>query len=63
MSEITEQKWDIYCWKCMKKNVNLKCSTCIRSFHKKCVKNQTGTSNWVCGECFGQAHSLPDESK
>lgn len=41
---------DEYCWKCKKKSATVKCSNCIRSFHKKCI-DVKNADNYLCPEC------------
>ncbi|XP_052902257.1 uncharacterized protein LOC128309819 [Anopheles moucheti] len=43
--------WDRFCWRCKKRNPNLGCSKCIRSYHKLCVRYSVDDPNWNCTEC------------
>ncbi|XP_063991619.1 MYND-type zinc finger-containing chromatin reader ZMYND8 [Diachasmimorpha longicaudata] len=44
---------DEFCWKCHKDEVEIACSTCVRSWHKKCIGGgpPSSPSDWICGEC------------
>ncbi|XP_051160497.1 protein kinase C-binding protein 1 isoform X2 [Leptopilina boulardi] len=44
---------DKYCWRCHKETVDVQCSACPRSWHRKCIGGAqlTNVQNWICGEC------------
>ncbi|XP_011313479.1 protein kinase C-binding protein 1 [Fopius arisanus] len=44
---------DNYCWKCHKDGVEAACSTCVRSWHRRCIGGTapSASSDWICGEC------------
>ncbi|XP_055306172.1 MYND-type zinc finger-containing chromatin reader Zmynd8-like [Sitodiplosis mosellana] len=48
-------KHDKYCWRCCDKDTTLECSSCQRSFHLKCLKNQQQNIDdkeiWRCPVC------------
>ncbi|XP_055306176.1 MYND-type zinc finger-containing chromatin reader ZMYND8-like [Sitodiplosis mosellana] len=50
-----EVKHDKYCWKCCSKNTTMKCSNCVRAFHKRCVSSDgrdvPKDKNWLCPVC------------
>ncbi|XP_050079310.1 protein kinase C-binding protein 1 [Anopheles maculipalpis] len=43
--------WDRFCWRCKMCDPDLGCSSCIRSYHKYCVRYITEDPNWSCTEC------------
>lgn len=49
-----KQTSDEYCWRCHRDSVESFCSTCPRSWHRKCIGGTSISSsemNWICGEC------------
>ncbi|XP_033212835.1 protein kinase C-binding protein 1 isoform X2 [Belonocnema kinseyi] len=44
---------DKFCWRCHKESVEIQCSACPRSWHRKCIGGAQPASvqNWICGEC------------
>ncbi|XP_028981771.1 uncharacterized protein LOC114841076 [Diachasma alloeum] len=44
---------DGFCWKCHKDEVEIACSTCVRSWHRRCIGGTppSSPSDWICGEC------------
>ncbi|KAF7991174.1 hypothetical protein HCN44_002736 [Aphidius gifuensis] len=53
-SKREKQTSDEYCWRCHRDSVESFCSTCPRSWHRKCIGGTSISSsemNWICGEC------------
>ncbi|XP_031639322.1 uncharacterized protein LOC116351365 [Contarinia nasturtii] len=50
-----EKTHDQYCWRCCEYRTRLKCSNCVRSFHKKCVTpvdvENAERFAWQCPVC------------
>ena len=44
---------DKFCWRCHKESVDIQCSACPRSWHRKCTGGAQlpAVQNWICGEC------------
>lgn len=45
---------DFYCWSCHKEKAVHSCTTCVRSYHTKCLTNAgllVPADKFVCGEC------------
>lgn len=43
---------DSYCWMCHRTQTNKFCSSCIRTYHLKCLKGLSSTDDpWKCPEC------------
>lgn len=43
--------WDRFCWRCKKRDPDLGCNSCIRSYHKYCVRYTMEDPMWSCTEC------------
>ncbi|XP_058792009.1 MYND-type zinc finger-containing chromatin reader ZMYND8-like [Phymastichus coffea] len=48
-----DRNCDKYCWRCHKESVEMQCSACPRSWHRRCMGGAPPLSvnNWICGEC------------
>ncbi|KAJ8669342.1 hypothetical protein QAD02_000601 [Eretmocerus hayati] len=46
---------DKYCWRCHKDVVETQCSTCPRSWHRRCMGGAPPlkSTDWICPECTG----------
>ncbi|XP_055306162.1 MYND-type zinc finger-containing chromatin reader ZMYND8-like [Sitodiplosis mosellana] len=45
-------RYDKFCWNCHRRNANMSCPTCFRSFHEKCLKSiDKDTSPVICTVC------------
>ncbi|XP_043469639.1 protein kinase C-binding protein 1 isoform X2 [Leptopilina heterotoma] len=44
---------DKFCWRCHKETVDVQCSACPRSWHRKCIGGAqlANVQSWICGEC------------
>ncbi|XP_034941422.1 protein kinase C-binding protein 1 [Chelonus insularis] len=45
---------DNYCWRCHKDSTEVHCTTCPRSWHRKCLGGiipSSTSQTWICGEC------------
>lgn len=43
---------DKFCWRCHKEPVDVYCTACPRSWHRKCIGGTPPSpQKWICGEC------------
>lgn len=43
---------DRFCWRCHKESVDVHCTACPRSWHRKCIGGAPSSlQKWICGEC------------
>ena len=57
-SPATEATADRFCWACHKDGIVIKCETCPRVFHLRCVQLENSpTEDWVCPECMTILHA------
>ncbi|XP_014472870.1 PREDICTED: protein kinase C-binding protein 1 isoform X2 [Dinoponera quadriceps] len=43
---------DRFCWRCHKEPVDVYCTACPRSWHRKCIGGTPPSpQKWICGEC------------
>ncbi|XP_032665261.1 protein kinase C-binding protein 1 isoform X2 [Odontomachus brunneus] len=48
----TKNTNDKFCWRCHKETVDVYCTACPRSWHRKCIGGMPPSSQkWICGEC------------
>ncbi|PSN52375.1 hypothetical protein C0J52_06723 [Blattella germanica] len=53
-----EASEDRFCWVCHKDGIVMKCATCPRVFHLRCIQLETApTEDWVCPECMTILHA------
>ncbi|XP_020297688.1 protein kinase C-binding protein 1 isoform X2 [Pseudomyrmex gracilis] len=45
-------EYDEFCWRCHKEGVDVYCTACPRSWHRKCIGGMPPSlDKWICGEC------------
>ncbi|XP_035890427.1 uncharacterized protein LOC118502352 [Anopheles stephensi] len=52
--------WDRFCWRCKQCDPDLGCNSCIRSYHKYCVRYTTEDPKWSCTECKMTSNGTTD---
>ncbi|XP_014218131.1 protein kinase C-binding protein 1 [Copidosoma floridanum] len=59
------KKNDKYCWRCHKESVEMQCTTCPRSWHRRCMGGAPPLSviDWECSECVGISQAESAENR